>query len=253
MSDTLHSLTKALEVLHLLRAQGPMRLCDIASAVGVGRSTAHRLLSTLREQRFVRQEVGGRRYELGTAMLFSSTVSALEHCVTVSREAMNDLQRSTGETVHLTVLRGGVCLCAASVQSGRPGTVPSRVGQLLPARRTAGGKVLLAALDPARRAELLRPDDPDPVGVDGGALEEELRRVRELGYARNLGESESRMYALAVPIRRPSGDVVSSLTVALPLDRVGSRPRGAVLSDREEALLHGLRDAVARIEPLLAY
>ena len=72
-STTLHSVSKALEVLHLLRAHGPMRLSEIAREIGVGSSTAHRLVTTLREQRFVRQERDGKRYELGSAMLFSST------------------------------------------------------------------------------------------------------------------------------------------------------------------------------------
>ncbi|UOQ60058.1 IclR family transcriptional regulator [Leucobacter rhizosphaerae] len=254
---TLHSVAKALEILHLLRAHGPQRLSDIAREVGVGSSTAHRLVTTLRQQRFVRQERNGKRYELGSAMLFSSTVSALEHCVAVSEDVMRELQETTGETIHLTVLRGGRCLFAASVESGRPVSVTSRVGQGPPAHTAAGGKILLAALDPERLTEVYLSAPLPAITADSitevTELERELDAARDLGFARNLGESEADMYALAVPVRRPSGEVISSLTVAAPLSRMGGPERGVTLNSREEGLLQQVRAAAARIEVLLAY
>lgn len=257
MSSTLHSVSKALEILHLLRAHGPLRLSDIASEVGVGSSTAHRLVSTLRDQRFVRQERDGKRYELGSAMLFSSTVSALEHCVEVSADVMRDLQVTTGETIHLTVLRGGRCLFAASVESGRAVSVTSRVGQGPPAHTAAGGKILLAGLDPERLAEVYLASPLASVTADSitdlDGLRQELEAARGLGFARNLGESETDMYALAVPVHRPSGEVISSLTIAAPLSRMGRLARGASLNAREQDLLQHLRSSASRIEALLAY
>lgn len=257
MSSTLHSVSKALEILHLLRAHGPLRLSDIASEIGVGSSTAHRLVSTLRDQRFVRQERDGKRYELGSAMLFSSTVSALEHCVAVSADVMRELQETTGETIHLTVLRGGRCLFAASVESARSVSVTSRVGQGPPAHTAAGGKILLAALDPERLTEVyltapLPVVTPDSI-TDITELTTELEVAREFGFARNLGESEADMYALAVPVHRPSGEVISSLTIAAPLSRMGRPVRGATLNPREQDLLQHLQRSAGRIETLLAY
>lgn len=257
MADTLNSVTRALEVLHLLRARGPLRLSDIAAEIGVGTSTAHRLIATLREQRFVRQEADGKRYELGSAMLFTSAVSALEHCVAVSEPVMHELQRSSEETVHLTVLRGPICLFAASVESQRPVRVTSRVGQGPLAHTAAGGKVLLAALDPERLTEVylrepLEAVTPESV-TDPELLRAELADVAARGYARNRGESEPDMYALAVPVRRPSGEVISSLTVAAPLSRMGAAARSDTLNGREADLLRKLRAAAAKIEAMLAY
>ena len=257
MSGTLNSVTNALQVIHLLRARGPLRLSDIAAEIGVGASTAYRLVATLREQRFVRQEPEGKRYELGPAMLYTSAVSALEHCVAVGGPVMHALQRSTQETVHLTVLRGTRCLFAASVESHRPVRVTSRVGQGPPAHTAAGGKVLLAALDPEQLTEVFMRDPlatPTEASIgDHEALAAELESVREQGFARNLGESEPDMYALAVPVRRPSGATISSLTIAAPLSRMGPAPKGEALSEREEQLLGELRDAAGRIEGMLAF
>ena len=257
MTATLQSVTKALEVLHLLRAHGPLRLTEIATGVGVGASTAHRLVTTLVEQRFVRQQAGGKRYELGSAMLFTSEVSALEHCVAVSRTTMELLQRTTGETVHLTVLRDRRCLFAASVESQRPVRVTSRVGEGPPAHTAAGGKVLLAALDAERLTDVfltagLEATTPDAI-TDPDALRAELADVAERGYARNLGESEADMYALAVPVHRPNGEVICGLTVAAPLSRIRAGSAGSSLSGLERELLAQLRVAAAHIESSLAY
>lgn len=257
MNATLSSVTNALEILHLLRRRGPLRLSEIASEIGVGSSTAHRLVSTLREQRFVRQERDGKRYELGSAMLFSSAISALEHCVAVSAPVMEELQKRTGETVHLSVLRGKTCLFAASVESQRPVRVTSRVGQGPQAHTAAGGKVLLAALDPERLTEVFLNDGLEEVTdasiTSAEELSAELTRVREQGFARNLGESEGDMYALAVPVHRPNGEVISSLTVAAPLSRIDPAGRGKPLARHELVLLEELRVAARRIESLLAF
>lgn len=257
MQPTLTSVHNALEILHLLRRRGPLRLSEIAGELGVGASTAHRLVATLREQRFVRQELGGKRYELGSAMLFSSEVSALEHCVAVSAQVMEDLQTRTGETVHLSVLRGATCFFAASVESRRMVRVTSRVGQGPSAYTAAGGKVLLAALDADRLRELLPNEVLSPATdrsiMSRAALEAELGRVRRCGFARNLGESEADMYALAVPVRRPSGEVISSLTVAAPLSRIDHSGEGQDPSPHELALLDALRDSAGAIESRLAF
>lgn len=257
MQPTLTSVHNALEILHLLRRRGPLRLSEIAAELGVGASTAHRLVATLRDQRFVRQVASSKRYELGSAMLFASTVTAIEHCVAVSGQVMEELQERTEETVHLSVLRGTTCFFAASVESRRMVRVTSRVGQSPLAHTAAGGKVLLAALEPDRLHELL-PNDvlaglTDRSILSRAALDIELRRVKQLGYARNVGESEADMYALAVPVRRPNGDVISGLTIAAPLSRIQPSNAGQDLSPKELALLLELRESAALIESRLAF
>ena len=259
-TKSLQSVTNALRILHLLRARGPMRVSEIASALDIGLSTTHRLVATLREQRFVRQEFGSKRYELGSAMLFSSEVSALEHCVAVSATVMENLQKRLNETVHLSVLKGDRCLFAASVESQRMVRVTSRVGQGPYAHTAAGGKVLLAALTRDKLLELL-PNEQLPAPTESSIsnrtdLLTELDRVTENGFARNLGESESDMYALAVPVHRPTGEVISSLTIAAPLSRISEASGGGLrstLSGYEQEILAELRASAAEIESLLAF
>lgn len=257
MQPTLASVHNALEILHLLRQRGPMRLSDLAAELEVSVSTTHRLISTLRSQRFVRQELGSKRYELGSAMLFSTEVTALDHCVAVSASVMEQLQEATGETVHLSVLRGTTCLFAASYESQRPTRVTSRVGRGPLAHTAAGGKVLLAALDNDRIVELLPNEELRAATARSLTHRDDLMRelalTRSQGFARNVGESEEDMYAIAVPVHRPNGEVISSLTIAAPLSRIIRASAAGTLTPYEQSLLYALRHAASQIESLLAF
>jgi len=250
------SVRNALQVAKLLRARGPMGVSAVAAEIGVAPSTAHRLLSALTAEGFVRRSAQGRTYEVGPVMLLVAGSSPIEHCVAVAADVVRALSEETGETVHLSALRGADVVFVASAEAGWPARVASRVGQHPPAHATAAGKILLATLEPDAIAELYPDPMMSPVTPASLTLRDvlaaELARAREDGYARNLGESEPDMYALAVPVERPSGPVVCSLSIALPMSRAGD-VGAAALTPREREHLALLRGASAGISAALAY
>jgi DNA-binding IclR family transcriptional regulator len=169
---------------------------------------------------------------------------------------MRALRDRSTETVHLSALRERDAVFLSAAESGRLVRVSSRVGQHPAAHTTAAGKVLLAELDGERLGELY-PEEPlpgaTPSSITGRtALFEELGRVRSRGHARNTGESETDMYAIAVPVRRPGGGAVCSLSIAAPLTRV-PHGRTGPLSSTEQGYLAALRAAAAEIEDLLVF
>lgn len=256
MRSTLASVDNALRILHLLRRNGPLRLTEIAEDLGVGSSTAHRLVSTLREQRFVRQEHRGKRYELGPAMLFTAGTSAVEHCVATATPVMWKLRDAVEETVHLSSLRGTDVVFLASAESNRLVRVTTRVGRHPRAHATAAGKVLLAELNEDRFLELYPDEHLEPLTrhtrTGRGRLRDELSQVRAAGYARNLRESEADMYTIAVPLRRPEGSVACALAISTPHSRAGVRDDGS-LSATERSYLDSLRNARFLIESRLGF
>lgn len=256
MNSTLASVDNALRILHLLRRNGPLRLAEIADGLGVGSSTAHRLVSTLREQRFVRQEAPGKRYELGPAMLFTAGTSAVEHSVATATPVMAKLRDAVEETVHLSVLRGTDVIFLTSAESNRLVRVTTRVGRRPKAHATAAGKVLLAELDDDRFLELYPEEHLETLTPRTRAhraqLRDELSQVRAEGYARSLGESEADMYTIAVPLHRPDGGVICALAISAPHSRAGVRVDGA-LSSTEQSYLESLRNARSLIESRLGF
>ena len=66
--STMRSLERAMDVLDALaRHEGPMRLADVARAVGLHRATALRILTTLHKRDYVTSDAAG--YRIGVAVL----------------------------------------------------------------------------------------------------------------------------------------------------------------------------------------
>ncbi|MEU3269640.1 IclR family transcriptional regulator [Saccharomonospora sp. NPDC006951] len=254
--QTLQSVSNALRLIMLLRTHSDIGVTDAAGHLGVGASTAHRLLATLQQHGFVEQTHSGRRYRLGPSMTTSSDTQAIDHCVEVAYPFMQQLRDDSQETVHISVLNGAKAKFVAAIESPLMMRVASRVGLSIPAHSSAAGKVLLAQLADEELAELY-PREQLSGETEAGihtrtALLRELERVRADGYGRNIGESEEGLAALAVPIARPHARSVCSLTLTGPLFRFNSDP-SAGIADREHELLTMLLGYAAQISKKLAY
>lgn len=185
-----------------------------------------------------------------------ASTSAIEHCAEVSAPIMRRLRDVSGETVHLSIVRGADTFFLSAVESDAVVRVTTRVGERPPAHSTAAGKVLLASLSREAFFELY-PDASlgratEFTIEDRDALWRELRHVEQVGYATNRGESEFDMYAIAVPIERPSGPPVCSVSLAAPLSRINPTGDSAINAE-ETKLLEHLVTAKRSIEALLAY
>jgi DNA-binding IclR family transcriptional regulator len=108
-----------------------------------------------------------------------------------------------------------------------PSTVTTHnwIGRLTPLHCTSSGKVLLAALPPARRAPLLADVEPlTPHTLAPAALAAELERCGTEGWAQAVEEYEVGLNALAAPVRDRSGAVVAAVSVSGPAYRLDEAP-----------------------------
>jgi IclR family transcriptional regulator, acetate operon repressor len=149
------SVDAALRLLLLLDAKGRLRISDAASFLDVAPSTAHRLLGTLRQQGFVEQDGASREYLLGPTILrLGLAALSRVNIRDVARPHIERLAETTGETVHIGVLRGPKILFVDSVESRRALRVASRLGALMWAHCTSLGKAVLAELPPPELRQL---------------------------------------------------------------------------------------------------
>ncbi|MEN3282529.1 MAG: hypothetical protein V7607_3669 [Solirubrobacteraceae bacterium] len=214
----------ALRLLQLYRQREVLGVSETARLLGVGRSTAHRLLTTLRVHGFVVQDsarayrVGPALRELGAAIAESGVVRA--RC----RPYMQALCDELGETVNLVSLRGTDAVFVDSVETRRPLRVAGREGVVLPAHAVSAGKALLAELPVDVVRELYADEPLTPLTErtlhTRTALEAQLETVRERGYAVNVGESERGITAAACAIPgRPASERLA-IAVSAPSSRV---------------------------------
>lgn len=212
---------KALQLVLLLHASESIGVTEGATHLGVARSTAHRLLATLRHRGFAVQSAD-RRYRAGPALRRAgarrrSTALLVE----LIAPLMARLRNETEETTHLMVLDGGEVVFLHSEEGRQPLRIGSRVGVRLPAHRTSGGKALLAALDPDEVADRYR-DALDDAELT--ALENQLAGVRARGFGVNQGQTEDGIGAVGVAIRDDDGRPLAAISVSVPAVRL-TRPR----------------------------
>lgn len=225
----IESVDNALKLLLEFKERESVGVSEAGEHLGVAPSTAHRLLSMLQYRGFAIQDEESRSYRPGPALIEIGLKAVRDmSLLRQARPAIQRLSDRLGETVHLLVREGPDVRFVDGVESARALRVTSRTGMLLPAHCTAGGKALLAGLDPAAIRELY--PTPALAGLTSRSvrrradLERELLTVRERGFATNVGESEDDVSAVGVAVRDHRGRQRAAIAVALPSVRA-SRER----------------------------
>jgi len=201
---------------HLANSRDGLSVAQLASLIGLHRSSVYRYLSALMEQGYVvRSEEGC--YALGPRVLELATI-VLERIDVrqVARAALIRLCEETEATVHLSQLNGSEVVYLDKVESSRTLPLHSRIGGRAPSYCTGVGKALLAHLHPERlerilgRLELTALTDNTIVAPE--ELRRELSKVRNAGYAVDRGEHEEGIHCVAAPVFDYKGDVVVAVS-----------------------------------------
>ena len=215
------SVDRALTILAVLARLGQAGVSEIAAELGVHKSTAFRLMSTLESHDIVEQtEVRG-KYRLGLGLVrLAGASSARLEVVQEARPVVRRLAAESGETVNLAVLSEGSALYVDQVSGGSGLPSHNWVGQHIPLHATSNGKILLSGLEPAevdlrlgdRLADL--PAYTHRTITTRDDLFRELETVRCQGYAVAADELEVGLTALAAPVRSAHGDVIASISLS---------------------------------------
>jgi DNA-binding IclR family transcriptional regulator len=220
----LSSVDNALWLMSLVAKKRVLRVADAARELGVARSTAYRLLNSLKSHGFVRQEKpngpyrpGGALIELGLSAIGRTNVRR------IARPVMDQLREDTYEMVSIASLDGNQVRILDDLESPLAVRIASRTGRMVPAHLTAVGKALLAALP---EDELTRRyPDHDLEGhsaasiTDWDILMAELHEIRVLGYAVSRGENETSLSAVAVVVPDATGYPIAAIGIVVPSTR----------------------------------
>jgi IclR family transcriptional regulator, pca regulon regulatory protein len=217
--DFVEALARGLDVLACFDDRHPrMSLTEIADRAKLHRPTARRLLLTLAELGFVRQEEGQFSLTpkvLTLGMAYVGSLGLWE----VAQPHLEALVAQTGESSSMAQLDGSDIVYVARVSVPKIITLRVVIGTRFPALPTSQGKVLLAALDPdaltATLAEPSRSGLPPVAAPDRKAIDDELRTVRARGWALADEELAPGIRSVAVPVRDGCGEVRAAMNVTV--------------------------------------
>ena len=191
---TLASVRNAARVLRAFsRAGQELGITELSRQLGLGKSTVHRLVTTLTAERLLERGSTPGRYRLGL-VLYELGSNVTEH-VDLHQAALpvlTTLRHETGEMVHVAVLDGLEVVYVERLESRNLLPIFRQVGHRLPAHWTSSGKILLAALptdELTRRLADWRPVAQTPWTItDKNRLLTELAAIAERGWAQNNEE-----------------------------------------------------------------
>lgn len=219
-------IVRALSVLRLLaRTPGGLTLGELAEQLALPIASAHRVVGVLESERFVSRSPTNRRYFLGPAVREMFQTDGMAQPLLVQPpEALVEASRRTGETVFLSEMVGNKVVCLTLAESRHPLRLFVRVGQEMPLNAAAAARVLLAwrEADTVRRLlasqRLVSFTKQSPVDIE--EILAHLQVVRSRGFDVCESELDANVWAVAAPVRSSVGDVVASVTLAAPEQRV---------------------------------
>jgi len=221
------SLQRGLRMLQLMGQAGRgLPASEIAKLSALPVSTVHRFLVNLEAGGFLAKDELG-NYHLGVACVSLGQAAREQLDVRkVSFAHLEQLNRSTRETVHLTVRHKLTAVYIEKMESPEPLRIHSRIGASVPLYCTAVGKVMLAYLDKEEQERVvneleLRRFTENTVGSIQ-ELQAQLARVRKDGFACDMEEHEPHIRCIAAPIWDHTGAVNASLSVTGPAVRMST-------------------------------
>jgi IclR family acetate operon transcriptional repressor len=219
------SVARAISLLELVAEHpGQLGVTELGRRIGVHKTTAFRLVSTLADAGLLERQTGTDKYRPGFGLVrLATTALADVDVVRQARPVLEVLAEATQETVNLAVLEGPEVVNVDQVAGSHAVVNVNWVGKRTPLHCTSNGKILLAHLpetdwDRALGRALER-RTPRTV-VDPQVLRAQLRQARARGYAYTIEELEVGLNAVAAPVQGPDRTVIAAVSVAGPAYRL---------------------------------
>ncbi len=223
-SASVQSVDRAISVMEVLSDRGWSGVTEVANELEIHKSTAYRLLTTLRDRGLAEQDAGTEKYRLGFGLvLLASAVTADLDVVRHARPVCERLSEQTQETVTVAVLEGEEAVVIHQSVSTSSVLSVNWSGKRTPLHATAAGKVFLVYMPEDRRRRILHgPLErfTENTLVDPAILQDQLRAIREEGYGYTVEELEAGLNAVGAPIRCANDAVVAAVSVSGPAFRL---------------------------------
>lgn len=232
--------------LELLAENGDAGVMEVSTALGLNKSTAHRVLNSLIYMGYARQNEETGRYEPSLKVVdLANKVMKHVDIVQVVRPYLRKLMELTDETVHFVERDGTDAVYIDKVESYRNGIqMVSRIGSRIPLYCSGVGKAIAAELDEHEVEEIwnrsrILPLTPYTI-TDFETFRRELSEIRERGYALDNEENESGVRCIAVSLKDYTGRVKYAFSISAPVSRMDNERirqlAGYVLEIRDQIL-----------------
>lgn len=199
---------------------------ELADSLDIPKSTIHDHLTTLKRRGFVIQNES----EYHVSFRFLAVGERRRHnerLIDAASPELEKLAEDTDEYVSLTVEENGQAVIIATEKGTRAVRVTVYNGIRMKMHSVAAGKAILAHLPNERIDEILEHhgliEHTENTKTNKSDLYDELREIRNQGYALDNEERIAGLRSVASPIIDRTGNVLGSITVYGPTQRIGEK------------------------------
>ena len=212
--------------LELLAENGDAGVMEVSTALGLNKSTAHRVLNSLIYMGYARQNEETGRYEPSLKVVdLANKVMKHVDIVQAVRPYLRKLMEMTDETVHFVERDGVDAVYIDKIESYRNGIqMVSRIGSRIPLYCSGVGKAIAASLDEHEVEEIWNRSSIVPLTAhtftDFEEFKKELAVIRARGYALDNEENENGVRCIAVSLKDYTGRVKYAFSISAPVSRM---------------------------------
>ncbi|RSL32171.1 IclR family transcriptional regulator [Salibacterium salarium] len=216
----IQSLDRALKILDLFdESVSELKITDISDKMLLHKSTVHSLLKTLEKHQYVEQNEESGKYRLGLKLFErGNSVIRSRDIRVVAKDFLHTLSKETGQTVHLVIQDGKEGLYIDKVESASATILYSRIGRRIPLHCSGVGKALIAFQPDQAIADTLKDYEfiqrTEHTITTREAFWEEIRLIREKGYAEDREENEPGVHCVAIPVRDHTGEIAAAISIS---------------------------------------
>lgn len=226
-----NAIEKALQILLAFDPYNPeLGTSEISEKLGFHKATSSRILLTLTEYNFLRQDPDTRKFSLGQSIhqLGSALTESLSNnFVHFAKPHLDQLRNSLGETITMELWSGDSTVMTYIAESNHQVRVAGRVGDRLPFYAAVGAKAILSFVAPHRLEALLsqelKPLTPNTI-TDPDLFKEQLLDFKQQGFAVDYEEIDIGISAVGVPIFDHENRAFAAAVVVTPTQRLDASP-----------------------------
>ncbi|MDR1596948.1 MAG: IclR family transcriptional regulator [Treponema sp.] len=247
----IQSLNRGIDILFFLKQAGSASVTEVAGQLGVHKSTASRLMETLRGHDMIQLDPISKKYRLGYRLLFladniqKNTRKTMEK----ARPFMYALSTTVRESVHLGTFYNKRVYVVDQVRSNKEYRITATPGMVEPAHASALGKCIFAWRTPEFVAKYMAdfgmPPFTENTITDINKFIMQLSQVRTKGYAIDDEELTPGIRCLASPIFDRRGEAGFSVGISFPATELSP--------DRIIKIANQLKNTCAEISRKIGY
>lgn len=226
------SVYTAVDVLECLMRDEELGVSDVARRLGVAKSTAHRLLTTLCARDLAERNPDTGRYRLGMRLFELGQMASDRFPLRrAALPLLEELRQASGHTVHLGMADGADVVFVERLQNLAGIRLMADSGRRQPVHVTSVGKAL-AAFDPAvaqARRDAGFPRMTERTIATVADWDRTLADVRRNGIAISIGESRPQLTSVAAAVRNARGRAFAAISVVGPSPEFGDFGRASRL------------------------